>query len=827
MIQRWDRDPLVQLLLCSGTLEHVEEEDERELESEYEVKEVCLTPPLSPTSESTSSSSINSQSLSPQPSSPTSLEFPEDTRRLDEDFPDSSALSLVDQDIEEENDEELQQLQPQPLLQCNAFAPWMCVFDLDDENDTADPQLREGGASPSSPAKQPLHLEPQPPAETQSSLSTQNDSDANPRRCGASASNWLEDVHSGMMNQFFVCLDPSYGRVMTIDEERVVTDENDPPSPPNNHHLPPALLPRSIPISSSNNAPPCQYFTNFATEHNVEAIYLPVCLLHPDINRRIFRSWAFNLLMLGDRSNFGYFVDVLSLTPIYTSFLLTIHTQTEDSGAAAGNVGAQTRRRVAPQATASMSLTPDAAAALTKKVQPKPHSGVRHEESRAVTSADAQDIIQVKTPGADRSALKDLPALRDAPPTKREELFVMKLKLCSVIFSFDDPTADKRGKDMKRQTLLELVDYVNTPAGQKIFSESVMGDLMAMVSANVCRALPPATDDFDPEEDEPVLEPAWPHLQVAYEFFLRFIVSSEVNAKAAKKYVDQKFCLQLVELFDSEDPRERDYLKTILHRIYGKFMSHRSFIRRAISNVFYRFVYETERHNGIGELLEILGSIINGFAIPLKKEHLQFLVRALIPLHKPKCVALYHQQLSYCIIQYVEKDADTATPILNGFFKCWPWSCSGKQVMFLNELEEILELLGADQLSQVSTMLFTNLARCLDSDHFQVVERALFLWNNEHLVNSGCLSRLNAHTVLPIIYGPLYKNSSGHWNATVEGLAQNVLKMYMEYDLALYDKCTAAYFREEEEAKKRLEALSSKWNEIEQAAMQQNPLAAK
>ena len=80
---------------------------------------------------------------------------------------------------------------------------------------------------------------------------------------------------------------------------------------------------------------------------------------------------------------------------------------------------------------------------------------------------------------------------------------------------------------------------------------------MAMVSANVCRALPPATDDFDPEEDEPVLEPAWPHLQVAYEFFLRFIVSSEVNAKAAKKYVDQKFCLQLVELFDSEDPRER------------------------------------------------------------------------------------------------------------------------------------------------------------------------------------------------------------------------------------------------------------------------------
>merc|ERR1712183_8552 len=150
-------------------------------------------------------------------------------------------------------------------------------------------------------------------------------------------------------------------------------------------------------------------------------------------------------------------------------------------------------------------------------------------------------------------------------------------------------------------------------------------------------------------------------------------------------------------------------------------------------------------------------------------------------------------------------------------------SCSSKQVLFLNELEEILELLGADQLAQVSNMLFGNLARCLDSDHFQVVERALFLWNNEHLVNSGCLSRLNAQMVLPIIYAPLYKNSSGHWNATVEGLAQNVLKMYMEYDLVLYDKCTKSFYREEEEAKQKLETIEDRWAEIEHAASTNQP----
>jgi serine/threonine-protein phosphatase 2A regulatory subunit B' len=55
-----------------------------------------------------------------------------------------------------------------------------------------------------------------------------------------------------------------------------------------------------------------------------------------------------------------------------------------------------------------------------------------------------------------------------------------------------------------------------------------------------------------------------------YEFLLRFIVSGEVQAKVAKKYVNHSFCCYLIQLFDSEDPRERDYLKTILHRIYGK-----------------------------------------------------------------------------------------------------------------------------------------------------------------------------------------------------------------------------------------------------------------
>merc|ERR1712128_415217 len=97
----------------------------------------------------------------------------------------------------------------------------------------------------------------------------------------------------------------------------------------------------------------------------------------------------------------------------------------------------------------------------------------------------------------------------------------------------------------------------------------------------------------------------------------------------------------------------------------------RAFIRKQINNIFLRFVYETNHFNGVGELLEILGSIINGFALPLKAEHKQFLVRVLIPLHKVRCLSLYHAQLAYCVVQFLEKDATLTEQVIKGLLKFW------------------------------------------------------------------------------------------------------------------------------------------------------------
>ncbi|XP_037066741.1 serine/threonine-protein phosphatase 2A 56 kDa regulatory subunit gamma isoform isoform X2 [Peromyscus maniculatus bairdii] len=414
--------------------------------------------------------------------------------------------------------------------------------------------------------------------------------------------------------------------------------------------------------------------------------------------------------------------------------------------------------------------------------------------------------------------LQKLPSLKDVPPADQEKLFIQKLRQCCVLFDFvSDPLSDLKWKEVKRAALSEMVEYITH--NRNVITEPIYPEVVHMFAVNMFRTLPPSSNptgaEFDPEEDEPTLEAAWPHLQLVYEFFLRFLESPDFQPNIAKKYIDQKFVLQLLELFDSEDPRERDFLKTTLHRIYGKFLGLRAYIRKQINNIFYRFIYETEHHNGIAELLEILGSIINGFALPLKEEHKIFLLKVLLPLHKVKSLSVYHPQLAYCVVQFLEKDSTLTEPVVMALLKYWPKTHSPKEVMFLNELEEILDVIEPSEFVKIMEPLFRQLAKCVSSPHFQVAERALYYWNNEYIMS---LISDNAAKILPIMFPSLYRNSKTHWNKTIHGLIYNALKLFMEMNQKLFDDCTQQFKAEKLKEKLKMKEREEAWVKIENLA---------
>lgn len=417
--------------------------------------------------------------------------------------------------------------------------------------------------------------------------------------------------------------------------------------------------------------------------------------------------------------------------------------------------------------------------------------------------------------------LEPLPPIKDAAPQDQQELFIKKLKQCCVVFDFMDPVTDLKSKEIKRACLNEIVDYISV--SKSCLTEAVYPEIITMVSYNIFRTLPAVTDktvnEADQEEDEPTFEASWPHLQVVYEFFLRFLESPEFQPNTGKKYIDQRFVSSVLELFDSEDPRERDLLKTILHRIYGKFLGLRAFIRKQINNIFLRFVYEVEKFNGIAELLEILGSIINGFAIPLKEEHKLFLQRVLIPLHKAHSLQTFHPQLAYCVVQFIEKDANLAEPVILGLLKFWPKTCSFKEVMFLNELEEILDMIEPEHFRKVMEPLFKQISRCLCSSHFQVAERCLLLFNSDGVMN---LVEENIGTILPIIFPNIYKVSKEHWNQAIVTLVLNLLKQFKNINPTLFNDLSSRYRDYIQTMEKRQIEHEEIWRRLEDLRLRQN-----
>ena len=187
-------------------------------------------------------------------------------------------------------------------------------------------------------------------------------------------------------------------------------------------------------------------------------------------------------------------------------------------------------------------------------------------------------------------------------------------------------------------------------------------------------------------EEENAQDPSWTHLQPVYEFFLQLIVNDSVDVRSLKGYIDPDFIQEFLLLFDSEEMTEREYLKNILHRLYAKLVPRRKLIRKAITDTFNSLIHQRVKFNGTPELLDIFASIISGFAVPLRSEHVVFFSEVIIPLHKVQTCQRFHNELLRCSMLFVSKDQTLAQNSIMGLLKYWPYASFGKETLYLAEL---------------------------------------------------------------------------------------------------------------------------------------------
>lgn len=423
-------------------------------------------------------------------------------------------------------------------------------------------------------------------------------------------------------------------------------------------------------------------------------------------------------------------------------------------------------------------------------------------------------------------ALTRLGSLKEAIADGQQPslLLLQKIGQCQHPVDCWDET-EEEAAEVKAEALREVAEWLCGSQASSLLSQDTLlqSQLLDIVRSNLFRVLPPSESsrqqEADPEElagltlgsgsaSGACLDPAWPHLQLVYRLLLQLI---SLGHGGICDQLDGPFVGQLLALFRSEDPRERELLKQVLHSLYSRLMPLRTEIRKRMGWLLLDHVYEGQPCRGLPELLQILGDIVNGFNVPLKMEHRHFFLRYILPLHKTTGYLAYFAQLSYCVTLFLEKDPSLAKCAFETLIHYWPRGCAAKEILFMAELEELLLRIGKQEFGPICVPLFRQLAKCASSQHSRVAERAIQLWNNEQLL---ALMEPFSHLTLPIMFPALYAASEGHWSNSIGALVLKTLKRLMAQNAMLFDDLVLNHEQQEMETRRQHNEREERWRRL-------------
>lgn len=294
------------------------------------------------------------------------------------------------------------------------------------------------------------------------------------------------------------------------------------------------------------------------------------------------------------------------------------------------------------------------------------------------------------------------------------------------------------------------------------------------------------------------------------------MINEAVEVRQLKVYVTPQFVQEFLELFDSEESVERDYLKNILHKLYAKLVPRRKMIRKAMNETFYTLIHEAHKFNGAAELLDILASIISGFAVPLREEHVIFFKNVIIPLHKVQTCSQFYEQLLRCSMLFLTKDRTLAIPLLEGLLKYWPFANCVKETLFLTELQEVLEVCEVEHIEHLIPRLFKRIVKSIGGDHLQVADRAMCFFENDYFL---AILKTYKEKTYPMLVPVIVQLADNHWHKILQESLIALKTILKDIDQTTFEKALklkpeeAKQFRVKQDANERAN-FDQQWNAI-------------
>lgn len=245
---------------------------------------------------------------------------------------------------------------------------------------------------------------------------------------------------------------------------------------------------------------------------------------------------------------------------------------------------------------------------------------------------------------------------------------------------------------------------------------------------------------------------------------------------------------------------ERPLLRWGLFATYSRAVSKRSSLRATWGRELLEFERAPAWRWVIAPILGALRCVIEGMAMQSSTTDAvvsRMVTEILGPLHRPNdyaewrdqlpLLSTYHADLSACMVSAIRKVPASGTTALRAVLDAWPpmaLASTSKEIALLGELEELLTTresvrAGAGYaltdacLNQVLDPVLARFAKCIASENWRLLERALHMWRREDFASRFAK---RAHETCAHILPALLRDGSPHWNPTVNRMSILVLE---------------------------------------------------
>lgn len=365
---------------------------------------------------------------------------------------------------------------------------------------------------------------------------------------------------------------------------------------------------------------------------------------------------------------------------------------------------------------------------------------------------------QARRPDLD---LKPAPPLPAPTASNFTEILRQKIDIVKTECDFFCATADLNAKDVKTNTLTELLDLVQNGVFESMRQED-QDLIFEGIESGLFRYLKPVAPTMMFSDDlVPMTECAWPHVTLCYQ-----ILTAIIEKIPDHKHFNEAYVKKLLGRFVSCDATERNTLANVVILLKDKRPEFKSLIFKKCCNIVVDYLDKEKPPYHVAPALTVMQSVFKEKP-PTDQEPTYFEEYKLyvLPALGAPHYTSFHQQMKEILELFVKGAPSVAALVtVKALMAHFPKTRSIKTVNFLHLLTMALTKITRRDFKDLMKPVFLLFADCSASCQVKVSEASVHLWNKIELEP---MIMDNARYIFPLVYGILSQASKEIWSQDI------------------------------------------------------------